>query len=151
MISRDTAVRLLSFATSWGKRSAVMAAFLDTPCDEENFHGTWRDFLTTPENDHGSLVEVRDKGNKKKPPDKKKAYVGGRYGVALEEAVKAEMRGQHGAAGEVIELLAMKSGSHPMGAADIMKAAERTEEKTKKQLDAVRKVHTVHKVHMTFL
>ena len=28
---------------------------------------------------------------------------------------QAEMRGQQGAAGEVIELLAQKSGSHPMG------------------------------------
>eukprot|EP00434_Breviolum_minutum_P040247 symbB.v1.2.035757.t2/scaffold4893.1/size33339/1 len=60
--------------------------------------------------------------------------VGGRYGVALEEAVKAEMRGQQGAAGEVIELLAQKSGSHPMGVDQILKAAENTEEKTKKQI-----------------
>ena len=29
--------------------------------------------------------------------------VGGRYGVAIEEAVKAEMRGQHGAVGEAWE------------------------------------------------
>lgn len=107
-----------------------MEGFLESRCDEEGFHGTWRDFLTTPENDHGNHVEVKPK--KKKP---EKAFVGGRYGVALEEAVKAEMRGQNGAAGEVIDLLAQKTNSHPLGLEHIIKAAERTEEKTKKQIN----------------
>ena len=30
--------------------------------------------------------------------------------------IQAEMRGQNGAAGEVIDLLAQKTGSHPLGA-----------------------------------
>ncbi|CAK9062457.1 unnamed protein product [Durusdinium trenchii] len=103
-----------------------MENFLETRCDEENFHGTWRDFLTLPENDHGAFVEVKEKKKKKKP------FVGGRYGVAIEEAVKAEMRGQHGAVGEVIELLADKTKTNPAGADHLVKAAENTEEKTKK-------------------
>lgn len=43
--------------------------------------------------------------------------VGGRYGVAIEEAVKAEMRGQPNAAGDVIELMASLTKSHPTGPA----------------------------------
>ena len=31
-------------------RPGEMENFLETRCDEENFHGTWRDFLTLPEN-----------------------------------------------------------------------------------------------------
>ncbi|CAK9062688.1 unnamed protein product, partial [Durusdinium trenchii] len=109
-------------------RGREMENFLETRCDEENFHGTWRDFLTLPENDHGAFVEVKEKKKKKKP------FVGGRYGVAIEEAVKAEMRGQHGAVGEVIELLADKTKTNPAGADHLVKAAENTEEKTKKQI-----------------
>eukprot|EP00435_Cladocopium_sp_Y103_P056843 s686_g19.t1 len=127
---KEPALKALATATDTMKELGK-----DTEADESLVFGngiqrTRRDFLTTPENDHGTHVDVKPK--KKKP---EKAFVGGRYGVALEEAVKAEMRGQNGAAGEVIDLLAQKTGSHPLGLEHILKAAERTEEKTKKQIN----------------
>ncbi|CAE7690724.1 unnamed protein product [Symbiodinium sp. KB8] len=102
-------------------------SFLQSRCDEDGFFGTWHDFLTVPENEHGGFVEMKDK--------KKKKYLGGRYGVAIEEACKAERRGQQGAAGEIIDLLADKCKHHPAGLEHIVKAAEKTESKTHKALD----------------
>ncbi|OLP81129.1 hypothetical protein AK812_SmicGene38366 [Symbiodinium microadriaticum] len=55
-------------------------SFLQSRCDEDGFFGTWHDFLTVPENEHGGFVEMKDK--------KKKKYLGGRYGVAIEEAAE---------------------------------------------------------------
>ncbi|CAJ1406361.1 unnamed protein product [Effrenium voratum] len=104
--------------------------FTETICDEGGFNGTWRDFLTSPENEGGGFVEVKEKGKKKK-----KKVMGGRYGVAIEEAVKAEMRGHEGAVGHVLELINEKCGHNPHGMEELMKSAERTEKKTKKCLE----------------
>ena len=46
--------------------AAMNQSFLQSPCDEEGFHGTWHDFLTVPENEHGAFVELKEKKNKKK-------------------------------------------------------------------------------------
>mmetsp|Transcript_46497 Transcript_46497/g.86945 ORF Transcript_46497/g.86945 Transcript_46497/m.86945 type:complete len:124 (+) Transcript_46497:88-459(+) len=102
-------------------------SFLHSRCDEEGFHGTWKDFLTVPENEFGGFVELKDK--------KKKTYIAGRYGIAIEEACKAEGRGQQGAAGEVIDLLMEKVKDHPAGMEKIVKAAEKTENKTHKTIN----------------
>eukprot|EP00439_Symbiodinium_sp_Y106_P017953 s3246_g2.t1 len=88
--------------------AAMNHSFLQSRCDEDGFFGTWHDFLTVPENEHGGFVELKDK--------KKKKYLGGRYG-------------------EIIDLLADKCKHHPAGLEHIVKAAEKTESKTHKALD----------------
>eukprot|EP00747_Dinoflagellata_sp_TGD_P203169 gnl/TRDRNA2_/TRDRNA2_76770_c0_seq3.p1 gnl/TRDRNA2_/TRDRNA2_76770_c0~~gnl/TRDRNA2_/TRDRNA2_76770_c0_seq3.p1 ORF type:complete len:117 (+),score=42.11 gnl/TRDRNA2_/TRDRNA2_76770_c0_seq3:103-453(+) len=102
--------------------------FLKTPCDEGNFQGkTWRDFLLSKENDEGVKFEMVTKDGKE--------YLGGMYGTAIEEAVKAELREDDpidGAVGEIMELL--EEEMHAVE--NVIKAAELTEETTKKYLES---------------
>eukprot|EP00440_Ansanella_granifera_P007364 gb/GFBE01007975.1/.p1 GENE.gb/GFBE01007975.1/~~gb/GFBE01007975.1/.p1 ORF type:complete len:126 (+),score=36.51 gb/GFBE01007975.1/:1-378(+) len=101
-------------------------SFLDQLCDEDGFRGqTWGDFLTSDQNNGGEFVELVRR--------KDKVYVGGMYGVAIEEACKHELSGANPqAVGQVIDLMEARAKGYDMK--DIMKAAERTEEKTKKWL-----------------
>ena len=41
--------------------AAMNQSFLQSRCDEDGFFGTWHDFLTVPENEHGGFVEMKDK------------------------------------------------------------------------------------------
>ncbi|CAE8702439.1 unnamed protein product, partial [Polarella glacialis] len=91
------------------------------------FQGTWRDYILSPLNNSGQRIDL--------VPRRGKLYLGGRWGQAIEEASKEELRGfSPEAVRQILEILEQFARASPQGAELVLAAAEQTKKATKECL-----------------